>query len=47
LNSAVTTGTKYVDTTVQGGTVYDYIVETVASGGAVSKPSNTTTVTIP
>ncbi len=47
LNSAAQVATNYVDNTVQPGMVYDYMVETVAAGGAVSGPSNTTTVTIP
>lgn len=47
LNSSVENDTAYTDTTVQGGAVYDYIVESVDTSGAVSDPSNTTTVTIP
>lgn len=47
LNSAVESGTSYIDTTVQGGSVYDYVVRSVDSGGAVSAPSNMTTVAIP
>jgi hypothetical protein len=47
LNSSVEAQTAYTDTTVQSGSVYDYIVESVDTSGAVSAPSNTTTVTIP
>ncbi len=47
LNPSAAAETSFMDTTVQSGTVYDYIVESVDSSGAVSVPSNTTTVTIP
>lgn len=47
LNSATVPETTYTDTTVQSGDAYDYVVESVDSAGAVSAPSNTTTVTIP
>jgi hypothetical protein len=47
LNSSVNTQTTYVDTTVQNGLVYDYIVESVDASGVVSVPSNTISVTTP
>jgi hypothetical protein len=47
LNSSVNTQTAYVDTTVQNGLVYDYIVESVDASGVVSVPSNTVSVTTP
>jgi hypothetical protein len=36
-----------VDSAVQSGTAYTYYVESVASSGAVSDPSNSANVTIP
>ncbi|MBB6142892.1 hypothetical protein HNQ77_000836 [Silvibacterium bohemicum] len=47
LNSSVTTGTTYVDTTVQTGVAYDYMVESVDSAGVQSAPSATVPVTVP
>lgn len=46
-NLATTGQTSYTDTTVQSGQRYDYYVTSVGSSGGESKPSNTTTVTIP
>jgi predicted phage tail protein len=46
-NLATTGQTTYTDTTVQSGQKYEYYVTSVESGGGESKPSNTTTVTIP
>jgi fibronectin type 3 domain-containing protein len=39
--------TTYVDTNVQNGQSYDYIVESVDAVGVTSAPSNTATVAIP
>jgi ASPM-SPD-2-Hydin domain-containing protein/centrosomal CEP192-like protein len=39
--------TTYVDTNVQNGQSYDYIVESVDAVGVTSEPSNTATVAIP
>jgi fibronectin type 3 domain-containing protein len=39
--------TTYVDTSVQDGQSYDYIVESVDAVGVTSTPSNTATVVIP
>jgi hypothetical protein len=47
LNSSVDTEGTYVDTTVQAGSTYDYIVESVDSAGTLSVPSNGVTVSIP
>jgi hypothetical protein len=47
LNSSATTGTTYVDTTVQSGLAYDYMVESVDSAGVQSAPSATVPVTVP
>jgi len=47
LNSSVNTQTTYVDTTVQCGQTYNYIVESVDAAGVVSVPSNTISVTTP
>jgi hypothetical protein len=47
LNSSVDTQTTYVDSTVQAGLTYDYIVESVDSSGVESVPSNEATATIP
>lgn len=47
INPSLETQTTYADTTVQGGTSYDYVVKTVDTAGAESAPSNTTAVTIP
>jgi hypothetical protein len=47
LNSSVDTAATYVDSTVQAGLVYDYIVESVDGSGVTSVPSNMVAVTIP
>ena len=47
LNSSVDTQDTYVDSTVQAGVTYAYIVESVASSGVESAPSNAVVVTIP
>lgn len=47
LNSSVDSQTTYMDTTVQSGLTYDYVVKSVGSSGTESSPSNTTSVTIP
>lgn len=46
-NLGVTGQTTYSDTTVQSGQRYDYYVTSLGSAGGESKPSNTTTVSIP
>jgi hypothetical protein len=47
LNSSVDVQTTFVDTTVQSGMTYEYIVESVDSDGVASAPSNVATVTVP
>ena len=47
LNSSVDTQTTYVDSTVQAGVTYDYIVKSVDSSGLESTPSNEVAATIP
>jgi hypothetical protein len=47
LNSLVDTLTTYVDSTVQSGLAYNYIVESVDASGVESAPSNVIGVTIP
>jgi hypothetical protein len=47
LNSTVDTQTDFVDSTVQSGTSYDYIVTSVDANGNESAPSNAITVSIP
>jgi hypothetical protein len=47
LNSSVDTEETYVDSTVQADMTYAYIVESVASSGVESVPSNVVVVTIP
>jgi len=47
LNSSPATQTAYVDTTVQDGVNYDYIVKSVDASGVESVPSNVTPVAIP
>ena len=47
LNSSVVTQTTYVDTNVQDGQTYDYIVESVDASGVESVPSNMAAVPIP
>lgn len=47
LNPTVVTETAYVDSNVQDGQTYDYIVESVDASGVLSVPSNTAVVPIP
>jgi hypothetical protein len=47
VNSSIDTATTYVDSTVQAGLTYDYIVESVDASGVESSPSNMFGVTIP
>ena len=47
LNSSVITQTTYVDSTVQAGQTYEYVVESVDTSGNTSAPSNLATVAIP
>jgi fibronectin type 3 domain-containing protein len=47
VNSSEVTQTTYVDTTVQGGQSYDFVVRSVDSSGVESAPSNMTSLTIP
>jgi hypothetical protein len=47
LNSSVEGLTAYVDSTVQIGTAYDYIVESVDASGVESVPTSPVAVTIP
>jgi fibronectin type 3 domain-containing protein len=47
LNSAVDTETTYVDTNVQSGANYDYVVKSVDASGVESTASNEATATIP
>jgi hypothetical protein len=47
LNSLVDTQTAYVDSTVQNGLSYDYIVESVDASGNESVPTVSIAVTIP
>jgi hypothetical protein len=47
LNSAVDTLTTYSDSTVQTGTAYDYIVESVDASGVESAPTSPVAVSIP
>ena len=47
LNTSAITQTSYVDTTVQDGQTYDYIVESVDASGVTSAPSNMASATIP
>ena len=47
LNAGVEVATTYNDSTVQSGSIYNYIVKTVDSMGLESAPSNTAIVTIP
>jgi hypothetical protein len=47
LNSSVETGTTYVDSTVEPGQTYDYIVESVDASGIESVPTSPIAVTIP
>jgi hypothetical protein len=47
LNGSAISQTTYVDTTVQSGQTYDYIVESVDATGVTSAPSNMAAVTLP
>jgi hypothetical protein len=47
MNSSVESQTAYVDSNVQNGTSYDYIVESVDSSGVESVPTSPVAVTIP
>jgi fibronectin type 3 domain-containing protein len=47
LNSSVDTQSSYVDSTVQAGSTYDYIVKSVDASGVESTGSNEATATIP
>ncbi|MGA9061103.1 MAG: choice-of-anchor D domain-containing protein, partial [Terracidiphilus sp.] len=47
LNTSAITQTTYVDTTIQAGQTYDYIVESVDASGVTSAPSNMASVTTP
>jgi hypothetical protein len=47
LNSSVDTLTTYVDSTVQNGDSYDYIVESIDASGVESVPTSPILVTIP
>jgi hypothetical protein len=47
LNSTIGNSTTYLDTTVQAGLTYDYIVESVDASSVDSTPSNMIVVTIP
>jgi len=47
LNSSPETGTSYVDSTVQDGKEYFYVVVSVSTGGQESQPSGQVSATIP
>ena len=47
LNATVDTQTTYIDSTVQAGSTYDYIVESVGSAGTESVPSNEVAASVP
>jgi hypothetical protein len=47
LNSSDDTSTTFVDSTVQGGVTYDYVVDSVDSSGVESVPSNMIVVVLP
>jgi len=47
LNSSLDTQTTYVDSNVQSGATYDYVVKSVDSSGVESTASNEATATIP
>jgi fibronectin type 3 domain-containing protein len=47
INSSIDVQTIYVDSTVQSGLTYDYIVKSVDYSGVESVPSNQVTVTVP
>jgi hypothetical protein len=46
LNSSAVTQTTYLDSTVQSGSSYDYLVESVDASGVESEPSNMATITV-
>jgi hypothetical protein len=45
--SSLDTQTSFIDSTVQSGSTYEYIVKSVDANGVESKPSNATTITVP
>jgi hypothetical protein len=47
LDSSLDTSTSYVDTTVNGGTTYDYYVESVSASGVSSSPSSVFSIAVP
>lgn len=47
LNASVDPETTYTDASVQGGTTYDYYVESIDAAGTKSAPSNMTTIAVP
>lgn len=47
LNTSIDPETTYTDTSAQGGTTYNYYVESVDVAGIKSAPSNMTTIAIP
>lgn len=47
VNPTIVTQTTYVDSSVEDGLTYDYIVESVDAAGVASAPSNTALVPIP
>jgi hypothetical protein len=47
LNSSLVTQTAYVDSTIQTGVVYEYVITSVDSSGVESPPSNQVTASIP
>jgi len=47
LNNALDADPTWTDTTVEGGTAYDYVVTSVDKSGVESGPSNTINLTIP
>jgi fibronectin type 3 domain-containing protein len=47
LNSSADTETNYVDSKVQNGLSYDYVIESVDDSGVESAPSSKVIVTIP
>jgi hypothetical protein len=47
LNSALVTGTTYVDGTAQSGETYTYVTKALSENGIESVPSNQVQVTIP
>ncbi len=47
LNSSLDTQTTYVDSNVQSGVTYDYVVKSVDSSGVESTASNEATATVP